>query len=101
MAYQENQMDENMLSDFYCAFSNDEHFLIQPIKLSCNHHICKSCIPSGTFRKKCRVCNKINKIDLRLRDECKIAKQYIGYNLEHLFDETQTRFLNLFEKFKG
>jgi hypothetical protein len=53
---------EESLQDFQCAFSNDKHFIIEPIVLSnCGHTVCKSCLSKGTITAiKCNVCGEIS-----------------------------------------
>ncbi len=38
-----------ILDEFRCALSDDNHFLINPIQLSkCGHSVCKDCLPKSS-----------------------------------------------------
>jgi hypothetical protein len=60
-----------ILNEFRCAQSDDNHFLINPIPLSkCGHSVCKNCLPNDT---------KVHSI------ECKKC----GMKTEEIFSEIQ------------
>jgi hypothetical protein len=51
-----------ILDEFRCALSDDNHFLINPITLSkCGHSVCKDCLPNDTKSQsiKCKKCGLI------------------------------------------
>jgi hypothetical protein len=51
-----------ILNEFRCALSDDNHFLINPITLSkCGHSVCKDCLPndSNVQSIKCKKCGVI------------------------------------------
>jgi hypothetical protein len=53
-----------ILDEFKCAFSDDNHFLINPITLSkCGHSVCKNCLPNDTkvHSIECKKCGVITK----------------------------------------
>ncbi len=55
---------QNILNELKCAFPSDnDHFLIQPIKLdNCGHSVCKQCIQKNKNQKiKCNLCKTISK----------------------------------------
>ncbi len=95
-----NQTNLNKLK---CAVSsNNEHFLIQPIKLvNCEHSVCKQCIQKKDKNQKirCNLCKTISKqnfIDVQLSKETqelvsknfldilKVLKAKTKLKLEHL-----------------
>jgi hypothetical protein len=48
-----------ILDEFRCALSDDNHFLINSIQLSkCGHSVCKDCLPNDTKVQsiKCKTC---------------------------------------------
>jgi hypothetical protein len=91
------------IETFHCAFAEDYHFFINPVlKLTCGHHVCKSCIPlNGLLHKKCKICKKRYKIDLRLVNPTTKINDLINDNFDVLFDETQNIFSSFFVKIKG
>ena len=51
-----------ILEEFRCALSDDNHFLINPIPLSkCGHSVCKNCLPNETEVQsiECKKCGII------------------------------------------
>ena len=53
-----------ILDEFRCALSDDNHFLINPIQLSkCGHSVCKDCLPNDTkvHSIECKKCGVITK----------------------------------------
>ena len=51
-----------ILDEFRCALSDDNHFLINPITLSkCGHSVCKDCLPNDSKVQsiKCKKCGVI------------------------------------------
>ena len=58
---------EEDYSHLDCALFNEanlKHVVEEPIMLQCNHHACKSCLMDSKNSVKCRVCGKVNQIDL-------------------------------------
>ena len=52
---------EETLKELTCAHSDDDHFLIKPISLTCGHFICQKCIPDGHIEGiKCKICDLIS-----------------------------------------
>ena len=87
---------------FKCAFAEDAHFFIQPVPLTCGHYICKSCTPSdGLLNKRCKSCNKRNKVDLRLVRPSSSMNDLMNEHFDLLFNETYHCFSSLFGKVKG
>ena len=44
-------LDEQLIDELKCALSDEEHFFIKPITLSCGHSACKNCIPDQSNEK--------------------------------------------------
>jgi hypothetical protein len=87
--------------DYECAISeNDEHFLQNPIKLDCEHCICKKCIPNKKL-VNCGFCGRATDRDLNVSGESKIKKEEMKNNFKELFNETKERFQRFYEKFKS
>lgn len=52
------------LSLFKCSISKTEHIVENPIKLGCDHLVCKQCVLNEKEVLKCRLCNyQINKTE--------------------------------------
>jgi hypothetical protein len=71
-----------------CAgFSDEEHFVQEPINLKCGHCICKKCIASSTM--KCIRCGKTSDRDLRSDKESTTSKMLFKECISILFSEIQ------------
>ena len=82
------------IEELKCALSDDKHFLIKPISLTCGHSICQSCIPDGHIGEiNCKICNLLSDfIQLKVSNETQQAIQSnIGDILQILEREISDR----------
>jgi hypothetical protein len=57
-------MEDEKLNEFYCIFSEQKHFLIDPVTISCGHSICKKCLPrENTTSIRCKICKRLVSYD--------------------------------------
>ena len=81
------------LEELTCALSDDEHFLIKPIELTCGHYFCQECKPEENIKEiRCKICNVLTTQDfgsLIVSDSSQqILKLRIGDIFEVLEAET-------------
>jgi hypothetical protein len=84
-----------ILQEFRCALSDDNHFLINPIPLSkCGHSVCKNCLPNDTKVQsiRCKICLMITEDDFSEIQVPKGFKQALKLCLGNIFEliEKQT-----------
>lgn len=85
------------LKEFECAIGYDEHFVDDPIKLACNHHVCSQCILNKQCDAiRCRICkheiertnNKFNqKVELNLDEYMYALEQKAKIQIGKLISE--------------
>ena len=85
-----------LLDEFRCALSDDNHFLINPIPLSkCGHSVCKDCLPNDTkvHSIECKICGIITEDVFSEISVSKGLKQALKFCLGNIFEliEKQTR----------
>jgi hypothetical protein len=97
--------DEENLESITCASVMDEHFIQQPIGISCGHSICRNCVPVNDEKHldiKCSICNETNIIDnLRLIKESIPAKKLFSLYLNNLFPIVRNKFDCSLKDLKG
>jgi hypothetical protein len=81
----------NSLDVFCCAVSEDKHYFIEPIAMSCGHHLCKLCIPSNS-EIVCKICNKLNKINLKDMEVSVPCKAFLRLYLKDLVELSKQKF---------
>ena len=64
----ETMTDEENLESLTCAAAFDEHFIQQPLTISCGHSLCRSCLSSNINGEnkldiKCNICKETNIIE--------------------------------------
>jgi hypothetical protein len=84
-----------ILEEFRCALSDDNHFLINPITLSkCGHSFCKNCLPNDTKVQsiKCLKCGVITEDVFSEISVSKALKQALKFCLGNIYEliEKQT-----------
>jgi hypothetical protein len=91
-----------MLDEFKCALSDDNHFLINPIPLyKCGHSVCKNCLPNDTKVQsiKCKKCGMITEDIFREIPVSKGFKEALKFCLVNIFEliesETSSKFNEL------
>jgi len=85
-----------LLDEFRCALSDDNHFLINPIPLSkCGHSACKNCLPNETKVQsiECKKCGIITEDIFSEIQVPKIFKQALKLCLGNIFEliESETK----------
>ena len=85
---------------FHCASSNDQHYIIEPIPLSCGHSICEKCVPinSNNYQIKCKQCGQFNKIEFDDVDITFLSKKD---NVNQIFLEIEERMVKSIQDLKG
>ena len=65
-----------ILEEFRCALSEDNHFLINPIPLSkCGHSVCKNCLPNDS-KVQLIECKKCGMITEDIFSEIPVSKSF-------------------------
>ena len=78
-----------ILKEFRCALSDDNHFLINPIPLSkCGHSVCKNCLPNETKVQsiECKTCGIITEDIFSEIQVPKGFKQALKFCLGNIFE---------------
>jgi hypothetical protein len=78
-----------LLDEFRCALSDDNHFLINPIPLSkCGHSVCKDCLPNDTkvHSIECKICGIITEDVFSEISVSKGLKQALKFCLGNIFE---------------
>ena len=93
---------EKMIEELKCSISNDGHFLIKPIALTCGHCICRNCIPCSHIDEiRCKICDSVAKLD---STECYVAKeaqQALNFCNGDVFQIFEKETTDLLKEFKG
>lgn len=77
---------------FCCALANDNHFIENPVTLSCGHSICKRCVPKKIEDLLCKICGEKNEIDLTKVKESIGMKKLLLLNLEQMLGIVRNRY---------
>jgi len=78
-----------LLDEFRCALSDDNHFLINPIPLSkCGHSVCKDCLPNDTkvHSIECKICGIITEDVFSEISVSKVLKHALKFCLGNIFE---------------
>ncbi len=78
-----------ILDEFRCALSDDNHFLINPITLSkCGHSVCKDCLPNGSKVQsiECKKCGVVTEDYFSEIQVPKVLKQALKFCLGNIFE---------------
>ena len=104
-------MNDEILKEFKCAFSDEEHFLVKPIALACGHSVCQKCIPWITLaddnanekRKeiKCKICGLVSNQDLKLSSVSKISQKALNLSIADIFQNLEKETTGLLNKLRG
>jgi hypothetical protein len=79
-----------LIEELQCAFSNEKHFLIEPIPLTkCGHAVCKKCLPTGLIT--CKKCNTFINEDLSDISVSKAIEQTIKAFKENIFQSLEIK----------
>jgi hypothetical protein len=95
-----SSLSENALKLLECAISIDNHIVMESIPLSCGHCICKQCIPES-YSFNCKLCNKLNEIDLSNCKESFTTKCLFDTYLSDLFELLEERMKISVKKLKS
>ena len=104
-------MTNEKLEEFKCAFSDENHFVIKPITLTCRHSVCQKCIPWITLaddnanekRKeiKCKICGLVSYQDLKLSSVSKIAQKALNLSIADIFQNLEKETTGRLYKLRG
>ena len=79
-------MNDEIIEEFKCAFSNEKHFLIKPISLTCGHYVCQKCIPHENIKEiKCKICDVISIQDFKSFSVSKLAQNALNFLMGEIF----------------
>jgi hypothetical protein len=95
---------EEDYSIFDCALFNDanpKHVVEEPIMLQCNHNACKSCLSESKNTVKCRICGKINQIDLLKATISKETETNIRNNINGLLIRLENQIIAALDDLKS
>ena len=93
----------NQFINYECAIvenKEDRHFLQNPIKLECDHYVCKGCIVKNE-QLICVFCGVPTTRDLSLSRESNLKIDEIKSNARVLLNETKVRFEKNFDEYRG
>ena len=89
-----------LFRQLYCGLTND-HVVKEPISLSCDHSICKQCVPDQ-IKIKCKICSiDTDKSALEINTESYSIKTMIKSYLSGLFEELKKRATSEIYSFKS
>ena len=87
-------ISKEKITELTCAISDDDHFSIKPLALTCGHSFCRNCIPDGHIEGiKCKICDSNQDLnEPKISNEAQQAIQFnIGDILQILEKETSER----------
>ena len=85
-----------------CVISDDDHFSIKPISLTCGHSICQNCIPDGhSVGIKCKICDLVSNQDLNQLKVSNEAQQAIQFNIGDEFQILEKETTDRLNELKG
>ena len=70
----------------------------EPINLACSHGVCKSCLPKGSDKIKCKICGTEQQIN---NNKIVFIKKFIEMNLPELFNQLEKQMSDEKKKLKG
>ena len=92
-------ISDEILKDCYCSLESNNHFLNEPVQLTCGHSACKQCI--GTKEElRCRRCQTISKNEGKFV-RSKASEDLIEMHVGDLLLKLEERFKMGFESFKS
>ncbi len=95
-------ISEHVIALITCALSDDKHTVEKPLALSCSHHVCKNCVEKvKTETIKCKICNLVNKTDLKDIKESICAKLLIEQNVASLFEDVKAKIESTVKSFQS
>ena len=92
-------ISNEILKDCYCSLESNNHFLNEPLELTCGHSACKQCIGKKKTLS-CTKCQTINTDD-GVFVESKASEVLIEMNVGDLLLKIEERFKISFESFKS
>jgi hypothetical protein len=86
-------MGSEILEEFICAFSEDKHFIIDPIPLiKCGHLACKNCLLKEKSNSiKCKKCGVVSDFIVNDAEVSKALKQTMIYFFPSIFDDLEKK----------
>ena len=92
-------ISDKILKDCYCSLESSNHFLIEPLQLTCGHSACKKCIGNKEELRciKCRIAIKNKGKFVKSKASEDLIKMHVG----DLLLKLEERFKMGFESFKS
>ena len=90
-----------------CGLGYEErHFLERPLPLTCGHSACQLCFlnlknNTGLHEAHCRLCNKLNSLDIDCTQESVFAQGLIDLNITNIGKSLKRNFEDNFIKLKS
>lgn len=96
-------VEDEEFEDFECAFSEERHFYIDPLRLNnCGHSICKNCLPTDRINSiKCKLCGITTEHDMITTQTTKSLKQSFKLNFHRILNFLEDRTARKIEELKG
>lgn len=83
---------DNRLEDLVCCLAEDRHFVIKPLFLNCGHYVCKNCMSDGDSIIKCKLCGKVNKLNVKNAIETNGFKNNLSSNNGRIIELFENEF---------
>ena len=83
-------ISDEILKDCYCSLESNNHFLKEPLELTCGHSACKQCIGNNE-QLRCRKCQTISKNGGKFV-RSKASEDLIAKNVGYLLLKIEERF---------
>lgn len=85
---------------FLCAFSNETHFVRDPVLLkSCEHSVCNNCLMLNAFN--CKLCGKAVEIKDDDKEIALEVKEALKNNLDNLYELLEKQTATSLTKLEG
>ena len=96
-------MKNQILGLLKCALSNEEHFLIKPVTLTCGHSVCQDCIlEENTNEIKCKICFLVSEQqDFSKFPVSKLDQQALSLYMCDIFQVLEKETTDRLNKLKG
>ncbi len=92
-------ISDEILKDCFCSLESNNHFLIEPLQLTCGHSACKKCIGNKEELRciKCRIAIKNKGKFVKSKASEDLIEMHVG----DLLLKLEERFKMGFESFKS
>jgi hypothetical protein len=94
---------ELTLEDLRCGASDQNHFVIDPVKLDdCEHSICKKCIPKSYIDEfECKICGQVSEQDFSTCEVSEDFKKILNDRLEDIFKALEAETTSKLNEIQG